>query len=156
MTDTIISCNQPPLWERYQRQLKEWEHDVTRRNCAFSLGSQEKVPRPEKPPVFAFCFRPRGLDVPNKGSKQRSHRKFPVSGHHHASSADPDSLVFGSSQFFPTRIGVIFSAHSFLLFDSTPILFFLCECIYIFYYGREKIKWTCFWRGESVLCKQYA
>ncbi|KAL9176926.1 hypothetical protein ABFS82_01G026000 [Erythranthe guttata] len=86
----------PPLWERYQIQLKEWERDVARRNSAFSIGSHEKVPLPEKPPVFAFCFRPRGLDVPNKGSKQRSHRKLPVSGHHHTSPREQDSLhVFG-------------------------------------------------------------
>ncbi|KAI3468271.1 hypothetical protein Pfo_024934 [Paulownia fortunei] len=92
----LIRHLQPPPWERYQQQQKEWEHSVARGNYAVSVGSQEKVPPPEKPPMFAFCLKPRGLDVPNKGSKQRSHRKLSVSGHHHASSGDQDSfLVFG-------------------------------------------------------------
>ncbi|PIN14210.1 Histone-lysine N-methyltransferase [Handroanthus impetiginosus] len=88
----LIRHLQPPLWERYQQQLKEWEHSVARGN---SLGRHGKVPSPEKPAMFAFCLKPRGLEVPNKGSKQRSHRKFPVSVQHNASSADPDSLVYG-------------------------------------------------------------
>ncbi|XP_057799460.1 uncharacterized protein LOC131015202 [Salvia miltiorrhiza] len=91
---SLIRHLQPPLWERYQQQLKEWEHKVSPGLYAFSAGNQGKVP-PEKPPMFAFCLRPRGLEVPNKGSKQRSHRRLPVSGHHHASLADHDGLVFG-------------------------------------------------------------
>lgn len=58
--------------------------------------------------MFAFCLRPRGLEVPNKGSKQRSHRRLQVSGHHHASLADQDGLVFGSIQFFPSSIIMMF------------------------------------------------
>ncbi|KAK6119458.1 hypothetical protein DH2020_046800 [Rehmannia glutinosa] len=77
-------------WERYQRQPKEWEPNV---------GSQEKVSPPEKPPMFAFCLKPRGLDVPNKGSKQRYHRKLPVSGNHHASSWNRHT--FDIVQLFP-------------------------------------------------------
>ncbi|XP_011081867.1 uncharacterized protein LOC105164793 [Sesamum indicum] len=92
----LIRHLQPPLWERYQQRLKEWERTAARGNCAFSVGSQEKVTPPEKPPMFAFCLRPRGLDVPNKGSKQRSHRKFSVSGPHQSSTGYQDSLlVFG-------------------------------------------------------------
>ncbi|KAI3454057.1 hypothetical protein Pfo_010720 [Paulownia fortunei] len=92
----LIRHLQPPLWERYQQQLKEWEHTVSRGNSSVSVGIQKKVPTPEKPPMFAFCLKPRGLDVPNKSSKQRSHRKFPVSAHLHAASRDRDSpLVFG-------------------------------------------------------------
>ncbi|KAL0407776.1 UNVERIFIED_CONTAM: hypothetical protein Sradi_1712000 [Sesamum radiatum] len=83
---------QPPLWERYQQQLKEWEHSVARGNSGISIRTQEKAATPEKPPMFAFCLKPRGLDIPNKGSKQRSHRKFLVSGHH-ATSGDHDSLL---------------------------------------------------------------
>ncbi|KAG8381872.1 hypothetical protein BUALT_Bualt05G0018000 [Buddleja alternifolia] len=74
----LIRHLQPPLWERYQHQLKEWERTLAQ---GYSVGNQEKFP-PEKPPMFAFCLKPRGLDVPNKGSKQRSHRKFSVNGHH--------------------------------------------------------------------------
>ncbi|KAG8375524.1 hypothetical protein BUALT_Bualt10G0108700 [Buddleja alternifolia] len=92
----LIRHLQPPLWERYQHQLKEWERTVSGGNCAFPVGNQEKVLPPEKPPMFAFCLKPRGLDVPNKGSKQRSHRRLPVSGHYHPSSGNLDShLVLG-------------------------------------------------------------
>ncbi|KAK6140835.1 hypothetical protein DH2020_025429 [Rehmannia glutinosa] len=89
----LIRHLQPPPWERYQRQLKEWEHNVARGNSAVSVGTQEKVPPPEKPPMFAFCLKPRGLDVPNKALKHRSQRKLPVSGLHHAFSGDQDSLL---------------------------------------------------------------
>ncbi|KAL8521970.1 hypothetical protein ACS0TY_012209 [Phlomoides rotata] len=89
----LIRHLQPPLWERYQQQVKEWERNHG--NYASAVGSKEKVLPSEKPPMFAFCLKPRGLEVPNKGSKQRSHRKFPVSGHHHASSVDQDGFVFG-------------------------------------------------------------
>lgn len=91
---SLIRHLQPPLWERYQQQLKDWEHNVAPGLYTFTVGSQGKVP-PEKPPMFAFCLRPRGLEVPNKGSKQRSHRRLQVSGNHHASLADQDGLVFG-------------------------------------------------------------
>ncbi|KAK4420023.1 hypothetical protein Salat_2415200 [Sesamum alatum] len=91
----LIRHLQPPLWERYQQRLKEWERTAARGNYAFTAGSQEKVTPPEKPPMFAFCLKPRGLDVPNKGSKQRSHRKFSVSGQHHSSTGDQDSLLYG-------------------------------------------------------------
>ncbi|KAL3819044.1 hypothetical protein ACJIZ3_004949 [Penstemon smallii] len=84
----LIRHLQPPLWQRYQQQLKEWEHTVARGSGAFSVGSQEKAPPPEKPPMFAFCMKPRGFDVPNKGSKQRSHRKF-----HHTASGDPEGFL---------------------------------------------------------------
>ena len=49
-------------------------------NPILSNGSSDKVPAIEKPPMFAFCLKPRGLEVPNKGSNQRSQRKISVSG----------------------------------------------------------------------------
>lgn len=120
-----LSCIQPPLWERYQQQLKEWERTVARGNSAFTVGSQEKVTPPEKPPMFAFCLKPRGLDVPNKGSKQRSHRKFSVSGQHQSSLGDQDSpLVFGSIQFFPSTVSM-FNTTSFVLLWNTYLFFLL-------------------------------
>lgn len=61
---------QPPLWERYQQQVREWEQ-------AMSKSNFKSI---EKPPMFAFCMKPRGLDLPNKGSKHRSQRKISVSG----------------------------------------------------------------------------
>ncbi|KAL3655676.1 hypothetical protein CASFOL_000072 [Castilleja foliolosa] len=88
----LIRHFQPPPWERYHQQLKEWEQNVARGNCAVSVGDLEK----DKPPMFAFCLKPRGLDAPNRGSKQRSHRRLSVSGNHHAFSTDRDSpLAFG-------------------------------------------------------------
>ncbi|KAL6556593.1 hypothetical protein OROGR_005881 [Orobanche gracilis] len=84
----LIRHLQPPPWQRYQKQVKEWEHSVSR-------SIQEKISPPEKPPMFAFCFKPRGLNVPNRTSKQRSHRKYSVSALHHASSGDHSLLVSG-------------------------------------------------------------
>lgn len=40
----------------------------------------EKVVSIDKPAIFAFCFKPRGLEVPNKGSKHRSQKKISMSG----------------------------------------------------------------------------
>ncbi|CAA2997884.1 Hypothetical predicted protein [Olea europaea subsp. europaea] len=88
----LIRHLQPPLWERYEQQLKEWEHSMARGNTVLSAGFQENLSPLEKPPMFAFCLKPRGLDVPNKGSKQRSHRKFPASGYNHTVSGDQYGL----------------------------------------------------------------
>lgn len=62
-----------------------------------SDGCNEKVTLVEKPPMFAFCLRPRGLEVPNKGTKQRPQRKFTVLGHHGGVSRD--SVNGNSSPF---------------------------------------------------------
>ncbi|XP_057478037.1 uncharacterized protein LOC130765595 [Actinidia eriantha] len=92
----LIRHLQPPLWERYEQLLKEWEHAMAKVNPALSDGCREKASSMEKPPLFAFCLKPRGLEVPHKGSKQRSHRKFPVSGHSHAVQGDQDGFhAFG-------------------------------------------------------------
>lgn len=61
-------------------------------NLGFAIVGQEKAASVEKPPMSAFCLKPRGLEVPNKGSKQRSHRKISVSGHSHAVPRDQDGL----------------------------------------------------------------
>ncbi|KAK9992905.1 hypothetical protein SO802_022608 [Lithocarpus litseifolius] len=46
--------------------------------------------------MFAFCLKPRGLEVPNKGSKQRSRRKFSVSGQSNSILGDQDGFhAFG-------------------------------------------------------------
>lgn len=64
----------------------------------FASGCQDKAASMEKPPMSAFCLKPRGLEVPNKGSKQRSQRKISVSGHNHVVSRDQDGLhPFGTS-----------------------------------------------------------
>ncbi|KAL5729371.1 hypothetical protein ACHQM5_002339 [Ranunculus cassubicifolius] len=71
----LIRQLQPPLWKRYQQQLKEWELGLNQIHH-YPNGCKEKAVLLEKPAMFAFCLRPRGLEVPNKGSKQRSHRKL--------------------------------------------------------------------------------
>lgn len=78
---------QPPLWESYQGKVKEWEQAVAKANCSLSSN---RAPSLEKPPVFAFCQKPRGLEMPNKGSKQRSQRKYAVSGHGYSPMGDHD------------------------------------------------------------------
>eukprot|EP00262_Sarcandra_glabra_P012914 TRINITY_DN3439_c0_g1_i1.p1 TRINITY_DN3439_c0_g1~~TRINITY_DN3439_c0_g1_i1.p1 ORF type:complete len:365 (+),score=88.08 TRINITY_DN3439_c0_g1_i1:63-1097(+) len=78
----LIRQFQPPLWERYQQQLKDWELVINKMHN-FSNGCKEKAVSVEKPPMFAFCLRPRGLEVANnKGSKQRPLRKFSAGGGH--------------------------------------------------------------------------
>ncbi|XP_022892862.1 uncharacterized protein LOC111407539 isoform X2 [Olea europaea var. sylvestris] len=79
----LVRQLQPPLWERYQKELKEWELAIARGSNAVLVGNPEKASPPEKPPMFAFCLKPRGMDVPKKRSKQRSKRKFSVSGYNH-------------------------------------------------------------------------
>lgn len=46
-----------------------------------TIGGKRKAPPVEKPIMFAFCLKPRGLEVPNKCSKHRSQKKYRVSGH---------------------------------------------------------------------------
>ncbi|XP_042475940.1 uncharacterized protein LOC122057758 [Macadamia integrifolia] len=91
----LIRQFQPPLWERYQQLLKEWELAINRGNN-FPNGCKEKA-TVEKPPMFAFCLKPRGLEVLNKGPKHRSHRKCAAaSGHSNAFARDQDGVhVFG-------------------------------------------------------------
>ncbi|CAL5431570.1 unnamed protein product [Camellia sinensis] len=92
----LIRHLQPPLWERYEQQVREWEQTMAKANTVLTNGSHGKAPPMEKPPMFAFCLKPRGLEVPNKGSKHRPHRKFLVSGHNHAGLVDQDGLhAFG-------------------------------------------------------------
>ncbi|XP_071723498.1 uncharacterized protein [Rutidosis leptorrhynchoides] len=74
----LIRHLQPPSWERYQQQVKEWEVAMSKTPIGFQAASLEK------PPMSAFCLKPRGLEVPNKGSKQRSHRKSSFSGKSYA------------------------------------------------------------------------
>ncbi|CAK9166615.1 unnamed protein product [Ilex paraguariensis] len=95
--DQKVANAMPPQWERYQQLVKEWEQATTKANIAIcSGGCLEKAQPIEKPPMFAFCLKPRGLEVPMKGSKQRPLRKFPLSGHSHAVQWDQDGLyAFG-------------------------------------------------------------
>ncbi|XP_056174703.1 uncharacterized protein LOC115686185 isoform X2 [Syzygium oleosum] len=91
----LIRHLQPPLWEIYQQQLREWELALNKGNSAASDGCQ-KASATERPPMFAFCMKPRGLEVPNKGSKQRSQKRFSVTGQSNGFHGDHDSFhAFG-------------------------------------------------------------
>ncbi|XP_074578296.1 uncharacterized protein LOC141834822 [Curcuma longa] len=87
----LIRQFQPPLWEQYQQQLKEWELKQSRVPIQ-SGGCHDKADLMKKPPMFAFCLRPRGLEVPYKGSKHRSHKKLMFNGHHNVSAREQDSF----------------------------------------------------------------
>ncbi|CAM8892335.1 unnamed protein product [Rhodiola kirilowii] len=80
---------QPPLWERYQKQLREWELAVSRFHNPL-LNGGTKRPLVEKPPMLAFCLKPRGLEVPSRGTKQRAHKKYHGPGHISAAMGDHD------------------------------------------------------------------
>ncbi|XP_044463454.1 uncharacterized protein LOC123194340 [Mangifera indica] len=88
----LIRHLQPPSWERYQQQVKEWEVAMSKSNCVIPNGCQGKAAPIEKPLMFAFCLKPRGLEVPNRGSKHRSHRKISVSGHSNLAMGDHDGF----------------------------------------------------------------
>ncbi|CAI9094399.1 OLC1v1030128C1 [Oldenlandia corymbosa var. corymbosa] len=120
----LIRHFQPPLWERYQQQVKEWEQAVARTSAASAVGSKEKATLIERPPMFAFCLKPRGLEVPNKGSKQRSHRRFPVSGHSHAFGDQDGFHTFGRrlNGFSVGEERNLYSGYSHEFSDSSPSL----------------------------------
>lgn len=83
---------QPSAWERYQQEVREWEQAMIKTNTILPNGCHEKGASVEKPPMFAFCLKPRGLEVPNKGSKQRSQKRFSVSGHSSGMLGDQDGF----------------------------------------------------------------
>lgn len=72
---------QPPAWELYQKRVKAWEREIAALQVQQPFASvQQLAEEVRKPPLFAFCLRPRGLEVQPKLSKQKSHKKQPWSG----------------------------------------------------------------------------
>ncbi|KAK7384788.1 hypothetical protein VNO78_30490 [Psophocarpus tetragonolobus] len=103
----LIRHFQPPLWERYQKQVREWEIAMMKNNAP-SNGCLDKVTTLEKPAMFAFCLKPRGLESQNKGLKHRSQKKISVSGHansnldqdgFHTSRRRQNTLPYGDEKF---------------------------------------------------------
>ncbi|KAG7618172.1 Tudor domain [Arabidopsis thaliana x Arabidopsis arenosa] len=86
----LIRHLQPPLWEKYQRELKDWELVMSKANTPNSCGSQKKQSPTEKPAMFAFCFKPRGLEVKHRGTKHRSQKKLSVYAQHSSALGDYD------------------------------------------------------------------
>ncbi|KAJ4913734.1 Enhancer of polycomb-like transcription factor protein [Raphanus sativus] len=83
----LIRHLQPPLWEKYQREVKNWELAMSKAN-----------PPSEKPAMFAFCFKPRGLEVKHRGTKHRSHqKKLSVYAHQHSTTALGNYDTYNSS-----------------------------------------------------------
>ncbi|URE44056.1 Enhancer of polycomb-like [Musa troglodytarum] len=85
----LIRQFQAPLWELYQQQLNQWESNMNKTPLQ-PVGCHEKAHSWKKPPMFAFCLRPRGMEIPNKGSKQRSHKKLIFTGHHNVLMREQD------------------------------------------------------------------
>ncbi|XP_014501118.1 uncharacterized protein LOC106761981 [Vigna radiata var. radiata] len=120
----LIRHFQPPLWERYQHELREWEVAVTKNNIPISNGCLDKGVALEKPAMFAFCLKPRGLEVPNKGSKHRSQKKISVSGHSNNVLYEQDGfhpygrrfngLAYGDEKF-------AFPGHNYDSVDDSPL-----------------------------------
>lgn len=76
---------------------------MSKLNTSFPNGNQEKLSPIEKPAMFAFCLKPRGLEVPNKGSKQRSQRRISVSGKSNGILGDHDGFhAFGNLIYLST------------------------------------------------------
>ncbi|CAJ1972144.1 unnamed protein product [Sphenostylis stenocarpa] len=115
----LIRHFQPPQWELYQTQAREWEVAITKSNAP-SNACMDKVTTLEKPAMFAFCLKPRGLESLNKGLKHRSQKKISVSGHAN-SNLDQDgfrrrhgALPFGGEKF-------LYQGHNFDCFDESSL-----------------------------------
>ncbi|XP_057524050.1 uncharacterized protein LOC130803856 isoform X2 [Amaranthus tricolor] len=111
----LVRHLQPPLWEKYQRQVKEWEMLMANGNLPLSSGCPEKPLNVDKPPMFAFCLKPRGLEVPNRGSKQRSQKKLPVGALINGVAGDGDAFHSLDDRF-------CYTAYNQGTSDSSPIL----------------------------------
>lgn len=74
---------------------------MAKMNTTLSNGCREKAAPVEKPPMYAFCLKPRGLEVPNKGSKQRSQKRFSISAHTNAVLGDQDGFHAIGNFFHP-------------------------------------------------------
>ncbi|XP_062192320.1 uncharacterized protein LOC133895542 [Phragmites australis] len=76
----LIRHFQSAMWKVYEKQLHHWESTLYRMQGSSNGYLEKKLP--PKPALFAFCLRPRGLQMPYKGPKQRSHKKLMSSGCH--------------------------------------------------------------------------
>ncbi|KAH1033447.1 hypothetical protein J1N35_045621 [Gossypium stocksii] len=113
----LIRHLQPPLWERYEQQVREWE---------LTMSKVSSIPSNAvgKPPMFAFCLKPRGLEVPNKGSKQRSQRKISVSGQINPALGDHEGFhSFGrrSNGFLFGDEKVLYPMHNYESLEDSPL-----------------------------------
>ncbi|KDP32275.1 hypothetical protein JCGZ_13200 [Jatropha curcas] len=120
----LIRHLQPPLWERYQQQVRECELAMAKCNTALPNGCHEKVATTEKPPMFAFCLKPRGLEVPNRGSKQRSQRKISMSVQNNNFPGDHDGFhAYGRrlNGFASGDEKFVYQGHNYEPLDDSPL-----------------------------------
>ncbi|MED6180038.1 hypothetical protein PIB30_006527 [Stylosanthes scabra] len=120
----LIRHFQPPQWERYQQQLREWEVAMSKNNIPHSNGCLDKFAALEKPPMFAFCLKPRGLEVPNKGSKQRSQKRISVSGHANSIMYEHDGFHTPGRRLNGFAFGderIAYPGHNYDSFDDSPL-----------------------------------
>ncbi|TKY74667.1 Histone-lysine N-methyltransferase ATX2 [Spatholobus suberectus] len=120
----LIRHFQPPLWERYQHELREWEIAMTKNNIPISNGCLDKIVTLEKPAMFAFCLKPRGLEVPNKGSKHRSQKKISVSGHSNSILYEQDGFHTYGRRFNGLAYGdekFAYPGHNYDSVDDSPL-----------------------------------
>nr|XP_024388338.1 uncharacterized protein LOC112288421 isoform X1 [Physcomitrium patens] len=88
----LVRHFQPPAWVQHQKLLQLWEQEIARLQLQRpSATMQQLAEEMKKPPLFAFCLRPRGLEAQHKLSKQKSHRKYTSLG-----TAPRQSVGFGS------------------------------------------------------------
>ncbi|KAF2304517.1 hypothetical protein GH714_032880 [Hevea brasiliensis] len=109
-----------PLIRHLQQQLREWE---LAKSTTLSNGCHEKVAHVEKPPMFAFCLKPRGLEVPNKGSKHRSQRKISVTGQSNFFSDHDGFHAYGRrlNGFASGDEKAVYQGHNYEPLDDSPL-----------------------------------
>ncbi|CAM6086156.1 unnamed protein product [Calypogeia fissa] len=78
---SLVRYFQPAPWEQYQKQLQEWQEKVDQLQQKSPTATKQQLQSLcKRPPLFAFCLRPRGLETRNKMQKQRSHKKQGLNG----------------------------------------------------------------------------
>ncbi|KAG0487558.1 hypothetical protein HPP92_009653 [Vanilla planifolia] len=118
----LIRQFQPPLWEYYLQRLKDWELAMIKlQNTADESQDKKNVPEnvPEKPSMFAFCLRPRGLESLNKGSKQRSHRKLMYTSSHSSFSREQEGIHASGRRLNVSSVGEDKALVAFPNFESS-------------------------------------
>lgn len=81
---------------------------MSKANTPISCGSQKNQSPIEKPAMFAFCFKPRGLEVKHRGTKHRSQKKLSVYTQHSTPLGDYDVYNSSGNSLLP----VLFSESS--------------------------------------------
>lgn len=117
---------QPPSWDRYHVKLQEWNRFMTKGKSISVCADEVKAPIVEKPAMFAFCLKPRGLEVPNNGSKCRSQKKVHAAGRRHANIGEQGGFHSFGNRYLYSYLVVVFII---LLFSSILMLFLMCAHI---------------------------